>query len=371
MRVRWFRWALAGLAVVLALGGYVASVRWRARQDYREAVARFPGSPAEAELLAERAIQNAGGNYPEAQLLQCRALAATEQWEAALGGFSLIRDPSRCNASELVELGEAALRARQWKLSEMVLEAAAGLAGPAGARGKELLTGLDLQSRRPEDALRRCETWSRQSPTDPVPWAIAGDVHRLLYRFGEAIASYDQALQRSVDAEGRQRALTSLAPLLVHTGEAERAREAFDQLRALGPLSPSLRISHAQLLRTQGDIADAFAEVDAVIRDEGATAESLRLRGILRLDQGDAAAAVEDLKESVRQNPYDIGAQHKLGQAYQQLGQPAAAKPHLDKSQELTQATYRIGELEDELRRHPNDAAKTQELQRLRKLVGR
>lgn len=368
---RWIRRIVVGGLLLGAGTAYFAYWNARARGEFAEAVARFDRSPSEAEVWAEQAILSAGGNYPEAQLLQCRALAATGQWDAALGGFSLIGDFSHCDPEAIVALGESALGARQFELAERALKTASETTGAAADRGKELLAGLDLRSGRPTDALARCERWAMISPDDPVPHAIAADIYRMMYRFIEAIASYETALQHVRKDAARQRLLASLAPLLVQMGNVERAEQVFRDLKSFGEIPPPLRLSHAELLRLQGELDQALAEVDQFTTQMGSTAESLRLRGILALDQGQAAAAVEDLKESVRQNPFDVGAQHKLGQAYRQLGKPDAAEPHLKKSQELTQAIYRIGELEGELQRHPGDAARKDELQRLRKLVGR
>lgn len=366
-------WLLGGL-VLLSVIGFVANQsywRFMANRDYLRARELFPDQPAQVEKLTEQAVMNSGGHYPEAQLLQCRAFAATGQWDAALGGFSLIKDFSKCDAADLVSFAEASLQASEWKLAEKALEVAAEKSGLSACRAKELLTAMDIRFLRADEAMARCLAWQRKFPDDATAWALAADIQRSRLRLAEAIEGYQQALKRSAPAEFELRVRSSLFPLLVHTGDTAGADEVLKTLLDSGPLTPAVRLSYAQLLRLQGQAGKSLAEVDELIAAAGPTAESLKLRGILRLDEGNTSEAIEDLKESVRLNSYDIGAQHMLGQAYLQAKNPEAAQPHLDRSQELTRANTRISELEEQLHSDPGNADLTRELKTLKAVVGR
>lgn len=342
-----------------------------ARADYLRARESLAQDPREAERLAELAVDNAGGNYPAAQLLRCRALAMTGEWEAALGCFSLIRDFKTCDATDLLALGESALQAGEWKVATESLAASLAKPGTHASRARELLIRLDLQFRRPEDALRRCREWQVAEPNAALPWEISGDINTSRINFASAMHDYRQALQRSPAPALQTEIRSSLAQLLVHTGESVAARREFDKLIDAAPLTGKLQLSYAQLLRTEGRNLDALAEIDQHILRNGPSSESLKLRGIIHLDEGHVSEAVRDLKDSVKANPFDIGAQHKLAQAYLQSGDPAAAQPHSDASRKLTDATYRISEVEEQLNRDPSNSKLQRELASLRAILGK
>ncbi len=368
---RIFLWlAIVGGIVVVTI--YLADGSFQnARLDYARAREFLSQDPARSERLAERAVLNARGNYPEAQLLQCRALAALEQWDAALGGLSLIKDYSTCDAVDLLALGEEALQAGKLMLAEAALVEAAKMSGPAAARAMERLVSLDLHSGRRDDALKRCREWQSAAPLAPRPWALAGDIESSSANLLAAIDDYREALRRAPDSQLATEVRSSLAQSLIHNGDTSAARMEFDFLLASGPLTGKLSLSYSQLLRIEGRHAEALAEVERQISEAGATAEALKLRGILSLDEGKLDSAISDLKESVRLNPFDIGAQHKLGQAYLQLGDPEAAKPHLEKSQQMIEATFRLSDQQEKLREHPNNPELKKELKSLNTILGR
>lgn len=295
----------------------------------------------------------------------------TGEWEAALGCFSLIRDLKTCDATDLLALGESALQAGEWKVAADSLNASLAKPGSHGSRARELLVRLDLQFLRTEEALQRCREWQAAEPDAALPWAISGDIKTSRIDFASALHDYRQALQRSPSPTLQTEIRSSLAQLLVHTGDTVAARREFDDLISAGPLSGKLQLCYARLLRTEGRNSEALAEIDQHILRNGPSAESLKLRGIIHLDEGQVNDAVRDLKASVKANPFDIGAQHKLGQAYLQSGDPDTAQPHLEASRRMTEATYRISALEEDLLQDPSNDRLKRELASLRAILGR
>ena len=238
-----------------------------ARSDYARAREFLSHDPARSERLAERAVLNARGNYPEAQLLQCRALAAMGQWDAALGGLSLIKDFSTCDAADLLALGEVAMQAGKLMLAEASLVEAAKMSGAAATRAMELLVSLDLQFGRRDAALKRCREWQSAAPLAPRPWALAGDIESSSANLGAAIDDYREALRRAPDSQLATEVRSSLAQSLIHNGDTNAARTEFDFLLASGPLTGKLSLSYSQLLRMEGRHTEALAEVDRQISE--------------------------------------------------------------------------------------------------------
>lgn len=364
------KWIVLALVITVVAGGWVW-MSMSSQADLAQARRLLPTDPAAAEQLAERAITSAGGSFPEAQLVQCRALAAMGQWDAALGGMSLIKKTSRCNPDELLDLGRQAMQAGQWQLAEISLQAVAARKSAAQSGAFELLVQLQLRFQRPAEALELCREWKRQVPDAATPWAITGDMAMASVDFGASIADYREALRRHPPQDLENQIRSSLAQILVLSGDVLAGRREFDLLMKSKPLAGKVQLAYVQLLRLEGRFDEGLAEIEQYLAKSGSNSESLRLRGILLLDVGKPDLAVADLKQSVALNPYDIGAQHKLAQAYLQTGSPESAKPHLERAQKMTDATYRISEVQQRIRAEPGNADALRELKELNTILGR
>ena len=364
------KWILLALLMTIIAASWVWS-SFSSSADLAQARRLLPTDPAAAEQMAERAVISAGGNFPDAQLVQCRALAAMGQWDAALGGMSLIKKPSLCNPDELLDLGRQAMQAGQWQLAEISLQSATAHESDALSGAFELLVQLQMRFQRPEEALELCREWKRRVPDAAMPWAITGDRAMASVDFGSSIADYREALRRQPAQDLENGVRSSLAQVLVLSGDVPAARREFDLLMKSRPLAGKAQLAYIQLLRLEGRFDEGLVEIEQYLAKSGKNSESLRLRGILLLDLGKPELAVAELKQSVALNPYDVGAQHKLAQAYQQIGDSASAKPHLERAQKLTDATYRIGDVQQRVRAEPTNAAAIQELKELNAILGR
>lgn len=352
--------------------GIVAAVYWvfeGAYPNYVSARRLLVENPRMCVQLADRAIMKAGGDYPKAQLLQCQALAATGEWDAALGGFTLIRSPSRCSSAELLDLAEKALAARQMQLADLVIQAAR-VPGLDFSRATEMLVSLKLQRNLRDDALELCREWQMAAPNDALPWAVAAEVEMTQFDLAAAIADYQAALKRSPDSVLELSIRVSLAKLLVHTGNVAAARLQFDRLLQVGPVARDVRLSYVQLLRMEGRFDDALTEAQRHIDDVGKEPEALKQRAMVEVDQGRLKEALVDLKASITGNEFDIAAHHLIAQVYLRQGEAELAQPHLDRSRRMTEATFRISELHDILRTEPNNAELRRELKELNAIVG-
>lgn len=339
------RLAALGLCVV---GLFAAGTVWlkssQSRAQYQQATTILETDPAQAEKLAESAIAEAWGDYPEAQLLQCRALAALGQWHMALGAFSLIKDTSKCDPAFLFDLGEKSFKNGEWKLAELALQATARRAGTMQTQALDLLIQLHLKFHHLPEVLVLCREWQRVDPEAALPWAIVGDLEASAVELGPAISDYREALRRSPPADLARKIRSSLVRLLVLTGDTVAARREFDVVLKTTSLAPADQLIYAQLLRLEGRSEEALKEIDSYIARSGADSESLKQRGIIHLDAGRLEQALADLKESVQMDPRDIGAQYKLAQVYTRLGNDEAARPHREEARRLSEAAERASE---------------------------
>ncbi|HQZ66194.1 MAG TPA: hypothetical protein PLY87_13995 [Planctomycetaceae bacterium] len=362
-------WLLTIGAVVL-MGATVYRVIESPHAYYERARKRLSQNPSQCEQLAEQAVMKAGGDYPEAQLLQCQALAALGQWDAALGGFSLIKDTSSCAPEALVNLAAKALDADQLQLADRALKAARR-PGPSFADATELLVRLKLKLQLPADALALCREWQSSAPDTALPWVVSAGMETSRFELGTAIADYQEALRHSPPRELESSIRASLANLLVHTGDVAAARAQFDKLLEYGPVEEKGQLDYVQLLRLEGRFDDALVEVERYLANVGTSSEALKRRGMIRMDLEQWDEALEDLKAAAVGNEFDIGTHHLLAQIYLRRNEPDLAQPHLEKSRRLTDATFRISELDDLLRTDPSNAEWTHEQKSLQKILGR
>src|SRR5947207_15471139 len=102
--------AMTVVAILAALGAGWRLTRPNARQIFLQGLATGYRDPAAGERLFRRAIEAAGGRYPDAQIALCDALARQNLWENALSAFATV-DVQACRADLLLAFGRDALLA--------------------------------------------------------------------------------------------------------------------------------------------------------------------------------------------------------------------------------------------------------------------
>lgn len=358
------------IALLLAGGGLFAWNLGRSQRLFDEAQEIFATHPERAAQLLARSIDAAGGDYPAAQLLRCRALGAAGRWDEATGLFSLIEDKSACGPRELVRLAREAQRANAEALAEMAL-VAANRPGAEQAAVLRQLISLEFERAPSEEALAHCRELARIAPDDPFPWQVEG---RLQERRKEALAAVDayrEALRRKPKARQELEIRMALAGLLIDSGELSSAREEMNRLLANPAAAEAVRMKDAYLLRLEGRWQAALEKVQSVLVDDPCSAGALMLRGILYFDRGRFAQAAEDLRRVVAAQPFNKEAHYKLAQAYLRLDRPQEAETHLQTSNRLTELNLEIMALEARVRDNRTDRALVSQLAELYEEVGR
>lgn len=172
------------------------------------------------------------------------------------------------------------------------------------------------------------------STRTPASFNNEGLLRRQAGQIREAAAAFEQAL--ALDPQSAS-ALWNLSDLLHSEGrEPERSDELLVQAAAAGLPEGGERAGARalELLRTGGsERARRLLEgaITALPQDSG-----LRLlRGRTRLEAGDCAAARTDFAEAARQAPRNAIAWASLGLSQLCLGDPAAARPALERSLEI------------------------------------
>lgn len=336
---------------------------------YRKASQLLVTDPEQCEKLAEISIARAGGDYPKAQLLQCQALGALGEWEASLGGFSLIRNTATCSADALLALGENAFAAGKYQLAEKCLRAAQR-PGATVPRATELLVRLALIRRDLQEGIELCREWQNAAPDSALAWSTSGDIKVTKFDLAEAISDFQEALRRPQSSELEQSTRSSLANLLVHTGDIAAARQQFDRLLVLGPLHGKAHLDFIQLLRMEGELTQALQEANRFISENARNPEGHKWRGIIQFDRENLEDALTDLKSAVEGNRFDIGSHNFLAQIYQRRGDEKLSQQHFEISRRMTDATFRISELNRLLESDPSNNTLLRELRELKSVLG-
>ena len=358
---------LAGIALAGA-----AALYWRherPRRLFDEATEIILSRPETADRLLEQSVEAAGGNYPEAQLLRCRALGSMGRWDEALGLFSMIDDKSVCSPSELLLLAQKAHTAGQRQLALMTL-VAANRPGSQQAKVLHQLIALELDESSPDEVLEHCQQLAGIAFEDPFPWLVEGRLYRKQKDPLASARAYREALRRELNAREQQETRTELAGVLMDAGEIGEARKEMDRLLVGEQPADDIVLKDAYLCRLEGKTEESLRKVERLV-SKSPTSSALMLRGILYFDLARFSEAAEDLSQVVAAQPFNKEAHYKLGQAFQKSGQPEQAAAHLNRSAELTQYAVEILSLEPLVQNDPADHASAGRLADLYERVGR
>jgi len=230
------RWEIAWrLARAVVVASAVAVALWGqpfrpdAHFAYERACALHSSDPMRAERIFRDLVEEAGGDFPDAQLQLARRAMEQGRWEE----LDTICESLRWDQADLdllMTFGGNALAARRTDLArrsfEEMRQRDSGYAVSA-LRGLSIVHELE---HRPEEALQCLEEITRVVPDNLHFWRLLADARAAGQQPGPAASAYRQALRlrprRREAVEIRQRLIRQL----VAAGDAESARDELEQL---------------------------------------------------------------------------------------------------------------------------------------------
>lgn len=359
-------------SLFLAAAGWTWFKVLEPRRYYRQAERLLDQNPERAAALLEAAVGQSGGWYPDAQLLWARAFVRLGQRQEALGCFNLIPRPATLNAKHLLALADDARRANDPLLAAYALEAIPDSSEHFNDACRQLME-LRFQERRYQDVLAMGgEVTARRAGIPSTTFLMAYSQEQLADVMAAA-ASYAAYLDKS-DGEPLERttlARRQLLRLALQLGQTDLARRCLDELQTRGALTTDDQLSHARLLRSEGNLDAAWRLVRSLREDKPSNLDVIELHGALAIDRGEDAIAEPDLRQVLQSQPWNKGAHYRLAQVLQRSGRKAEAETHFRENRRLTDLSVKILELQRETRADSKlEQARLRELAQLYDAIG-
>lgn len=318
---------------------------------YFQAKSEYLQAPDRARPLLLRAIDAAGGRFPDAELLLCCTLARQDKWQDVPARVQAI-DIAACDTELLVEFGRLSFESRHAELAEIALEQVARSDNPQAEYALQMLVAIFHEQQRTDDVLRCAELLVSRAPTRVQNWSQLAAFYEALDQQPDVIDTYRRALQSGVSVVDTLELRHELIEQLILLGDAPEARLELEQLETLvavhGQQTDLARVAvhQARLLRLEGRPQEALSAVNNALNVLGDLSVVLRLRGLLLLDLGRYEEARADLRRVLEVTPFDEITHYKLAEAYRRLGKETEAKRHIDEYDRIHRARLEIEKLE-------------------------
>jgi predicted Zn-dependent protease len=180
----------------------------------------------------------------------------------------------------------------------------------------------DLARFRWADAARTLDDWLDREPDDTTALLLRGKLQEQRQDAEGAAAAYRRVLALDPDHD---EARLRLATVLLQRYYGEEALPHLEFLRRRLPDSPEVAYQWAVALGLQGRSAEARAALDELLRAHPDQAAARAARARYAAQDGDDAAALDDLARAVRLDPGDLTVRHQYAQALTRAGRAAEA----------------------------------------------
>jgi predicted Zn-dependent protease len=335
------------LARLLLLSGDVGG----AQKRVAEALALAPKDPS--ALTVRAGIEAAGGNREAAEATARAALAI---------------DPAESGAVAL--LASLYMRSDRYEDAHALLRNAVA-ANPQDVGVRAVYSRVLLEANQSDAAIEQLEAIARTEP-DNLSYlaqlltviASTGQVDAAQQRLDQFVGSHADNAAKLMKVEFLRKFRTpatavatlrqdvaavpddaelrlALAALLADTGDVPGAEAEYRKVvetSRVDKLVSDAQVGLASLLMRNGRVPDAKVTLAEIIKREPTNGRALGLRGQVALSDGDAGAAIGDLRAALRDDPSSSVLQKLLASAYQASGQPLLAKETLMNAVQLNPA---------------------------------
>jgi Tfp pilus assembly protein PilF len=284
------------------------------------------------------------------------------------GEFELAHDElSSCErlegATNRIALERALLQAQQGAmspLSERQLQIYISEGHPDSLHILEALSVGSLASYRFGRARGYLSEWiDRESDNfQPYLWRSMADE-----RLDDSSAAMDDARQAATLAPNRFDTSFRLAEMLLLNARNAEAAEIYERLHREHPENQDIALGLAQSMLKESRLAEAAKVLDAMLADNPDNPRALLERARMALQAAEVAKAEELLQRAAKVSPWDYLIEYTLLQCLRQERKETGAIEARIKQIEDAQARFK--EVDDKLKRNPNDLSIRCEIARL------
>lgn len=163
---------------------------------------------------------------------------------------------------------------------------------------------------------------AKQSPRDPLPYLLLGDMALAGACYQEAAKHYREALRRQPDLVAGH---GNLGVAWLRQGEFQKASQCFERVLRLQPNDVSALLNLGYAAQSQGLTDAALAYYRQVMTVAPEHAEAYNNAAVLHFAAGDYAPALELVQQAVRLDPSYAEAHNNLGNLLRAQGRLGAA----------------------------------------------
>ncbi len=366
-RIRVISVSVVVAVIVATCGLWWYMSPWRLLRQAEGILAR---DPAQADALAESALNASTGRGSQAWLIRCRAQLALGNPLEALGAYAQIKEPEQCTVANWCALIEEAQVAHHTMLADRALSVVLRF-GSDRARVLTLALPLKASTLAEPEVLELVQELRRLAGTQADCWRAVGLTEQVRGRYAEALEAYRQAAKNSdVSQPIGLSSRRELAQLLITLGQLSEAEPLVTEVMSKSQALSEDQLRMAQLRRSTGDRIGAEQLLNEVLETEPNSLPALLLRGIVRAEQQQFPEAQADFEHCLRMAPFHDEAHYRLSQILRRQGDSSGANKHLQESHRLSELKRRVLEINRRREFAPQDPKLMEELAEVFETLG-
>ena len=225
----------------------------------------------------------------------------------------------------------------------------------AGSDGPEICSAyvaLLLSRFRTALAMQILHVWEADYPDDSEAPFQRGRVEFVLQNWPKAIEGLSQSLE--LDSL-RLDARLMRAQARIKLVQFEEAMNDLKFVLAQRPDDLTARVAQATCLSNLSSVEQAREVLTGVLADDGENAAALSQLGRLELQLGNQAAALPHLEQAARIRPEDTDTRYALARTLQAMGRKQDAAPHFQFVTDATRELLKLGPLVEQLVAEPDN----------------
>jgi tetratricopeptide (TPR) repeat protein len=303
--------------------------------------------------------------YLEARLLSSTILSKEKKFDEAYALLTQALNHHELRPFALIAAGEALVGLNRPLEAEALLQEAV-LEIPNAVEAHRLLSAIYYDLGAVNHAVFHLTRITELDPADFRPYRLLGLMNNDYEVYDVAISNYTEALKRDPDDTVRQEILLELSKCFIKQRDFPHAIETLQQ--AIPTADRDIML--AECLFNTGEVEEAVAQTDLVLRDSPKHLAAMLLRGDAYLLAGDGDNAAKIFQQAVTDNPYDYEARHKYAQALSRVGDEEESRAQLARGEELKQLRAYFTKLHEDAFERIDDAALRRELARVARELG-